>query len=32
MRDLLGNLQLPEVPAEGDDEDEGEERDPAEWD
>jgi len=33
MRDLLGNLQLPEIPNEGDDEaDDGEERDPREWD
>jgi len=33
MRDLLGNLQLPEVPVEGDDEaDDAEERDPQEWD
>merc|ERR1711936_1169279 len=33
MRDLLGNLQLPEVPVEGDDEaEDAEERDPQEWD
>ena len=33
MRDLLGNIQLPEHPAEGGDEaSEDEDRDPAEWD
>jgi len=32
MRDLLGNLQLPEVPNEAEDEASDEERDPREWD
>ena len=34
LRDLLGNIQLPEHPAEGGDEasDGEEERDPREWD
>ena len=32
MRDLLGNIQMPEHPAEGGDEASDDERDPREWD